>query len=95
LMIKIDPERETQSAIGDKRFHQALALYASILREVFEQDVEIIEAATTFLVMINDEKVSNVEALLPEIRRELEQNLAVDLHARYHIFGPEEILKLL
>ena len=45
--------------------------------------------------MINDEKVSNVEALLPEIRRELEQNLAVDLHARYHIFGPEEILKLL
>ena len=95
LMIKIDPERETQSAIGDKRFHQALALYASILREVFEQDVEIIEAATTFLVMINDEKVSNVEALLPEIRRELEQNLAVDLHARYHIFGPEEILTLL
>lgn len=94
LMIKIDPERETQHAIGDRRFHQALALYASILREAFEQDVEIIEAATTFLVMINDEKAVNVEALLPEIRRELEQNLAVDLHARYHIFGPDEILTL-
>jgi Thaumarchaeal output domain 1 len=95
LMIKIDPDRDTQKAIGDKRFHQALALYASILREVFEQDVEIIESATTFLVLINDEKASNVEISLPEIRRELEQNLAVDLRARYHVFGPDEIETLL
>jgi hypothetical protein len=95
LMVKIDPDRETQKAIGDKRFHQALALYASILREVFEQDVEIIESATTFLVLINDEKASNVETSLPEIRRELEQNLAVDLRARYHVFGPDEIETLL
>jgi hypothetical protein len=95
VMIKIDPDRETQAAIGDKRFHQALALYASILREVFEQDVEIIEAATTFLVLINDEKASNVETSLPEIRRELEQNLSVDLRARYHVFGPDEIETLL
>jgi hypothetical protein len=95
LMIKIDPDRDTQQAIGDKRFHQALALYASVLREVFEQDVEVIEAATTFLVLINDEKVSNVETSLPQIRRELEQNLAVDLKARYHVFGPDEIETLL
>jgi Thaumarchaeal output domain 1 len=95
LMIKIDSDRETQKAIGDKRFHQALALYASILREVFEQDVEIVEAATTFLVLINDEKASNVETSLPDIRRELEQNLSVDLAARYHVFGPDEIETLL
>ncbi len=95
LMIKVDPDRETQKAIGDKRFHQALALYASVLREVFEQEVEIIESATTFLVMINDEKASNVESSLPDIRRELEQNLAVDLRARYHVFGPDEIETLL
>jgi hypothetical protein len=95
LMIKIDPDRETQKAVGDKRFHQALALYASILREVFEQEVEIIEAATTFLVLISDEKSSNVATSLPEIRRELEQNLAVDLKARYHVFGPDEIETLL
>ena len=78
LMIKIDPDGETQKAIGAKRFHQALALYASVLREVFEQEVEIIESATTFLVLITDEKASSVETSLPEIRRELEQNLAVD-----------------
>jgi hypothetical protein len=95
MMIKIDPDRETQKAIGDKRFHQALALYASVLREVFERDVEVIESATTFLVLINDEKASNVETSLPEIRRELEQNLAVDLKARYHVFGPDEIETLL
>jgi hypothetical protein len=95
VMIKIDPERETQAAVGDHRFHQALALYASILREVFERDVEIIEAATTFLVLINNEKASNVQTSLPEIRRELEQNLSVDLKARYHIFGPDEIETLL
>lgn len=95
LMIKVDPDRETQKAVGDKRFHQALALYASILREVFENDVEIIEAATTFLVLINDEKSTSVETALPEIRRELEQNLAVDLKARYNVFGPNEIETLL
>ncbi len=95
LMIKVDPERTTQKAIGDKRFHQALALYASILREVFEQEVEIIEATTTFLVLINNEKSGNVEVSLPDIRRELEQNLAVDLKARYHVFGPDEITTLL
>ncbi len=95
LMVKVDPDRETQKTVGDKRFHQALALYASILREVFEQEVEIIEAATTFLVLIGDEKSSNVATSLPEIRRELEQNLAVDLKARYHVFGPDEIQTLL
>jgi hypothetical protein len=95
LMIKIDPDGETQKAIGSKRFHQALALYASVLREVFEQEVEIIESATTFLVLITDEKASSVETSLPEIRRELEQNLAVDLRARYHVFGPDEIETLL
>ncbi|MGL4240797.1 MAG: hypothetical protein ACRCTI_06750, partial [Beijerinckiaceae bacterium] len=61
----------------------------------FVQDVEIIETATTFLVMINDEKSSNVQTALPAIRRELEQNLAVDLKARYHVFGPDEIGTLL
>jgi hypothetical protein len=95
LMIKIDPDGETQSQIGPKRFHQALALYSSVLREVFEQEVEIIEAATTFLVLIDDEKASNVATALPEIRRELEQNLAVDLKARYHVFGPDELETLL
>ncbi len=95
LMIKIDPDRDVQKAVGDKRFHQSLALYASILREVFANEVEIVEAATTFLVLVNDEKASNVESSLPEIRRELEQNMAVDLKARYHVFGPEEIMTLL
>jgi Thaumarchaeal output domain 1 len=95
LMIKVDPERTTQEAIGDKRFHQALALYASVLREVFEQEIEIIEAATTFLVLVSNEKSSNVETSLPDIRRELEQNLSVDLKARYHVFGPDEITTLL
>jgi hypothetical protein len=95
LMIKVDPDRETAKAVGDKRFHQSLALYASILREVFEKDVEIIEASTTFLVLVSDESASNVEASLPEIRRELEQNITIDLRARYHVFGPDEIATLL
>lgn len=95
MMVKIDPDGETQAAVGHKRFQQALALYASILREVFEQDVEIVEAATTFLVLIGDEKAADVETSLPEIRRELEQNIAVDLRARYHVFGPDELETLL
>jgi Thaumarchaeal output domain 1 len=95
LMIKVDPDREAVKEVGDQRFHQSLALYASILREVFEKDVEIIEASTTFLVLVNDETASNVEASLPEIRRELEQNITVDLRARYHVFGPDEIATLL
>jgi hypothetical protein len=95
LMIKVDPDREAIKVIGDQRFNQSLSLYASILREVFENNVEIIEASTTFLVLISDEKASNVETSLPEIRRELEQNIAVDMKARYHVFGPEEIATLL
>ncbi len=95
LMVKIDPDQTAQNAIGHRRFHQAVALYASILREVFEQEIEIIEAATSFVVLIADEGPSAVEASLPDIRRELEQNLSVDLHARYHVFGREELQTLL
>ncbi len=94
-MVKLDPDQETQSAIGHRRFQQAVALYASILREVFEQEIEILESATSFVVLIADEAPTAVEASLPDIRRELEQNLAVDLRARYHVFGREELLTLL
>ncbi len=95
LMVKLDPDQETQKAIGHRRFQEAAALYASILREVFEQEVEILESATTFVVLISDEAPANVEASLPDIRRELEQNLAVDLRARYHVFGRDELQTLL
>jgi hypothetical protein len=94
LMIKLDPDRETQQQIGEKRFHEAAALYASILREVFERDVEIIEQAASFLVLIDDEKSANLATSLPEIRRELEQSIAADLRARYHVFGPDEMATL-
>jgi len=95
LMIKVDPDRETVTEIGDRRFNQTLALYSSVLREVFTREVEIIEATTTFLVLIGDEKSSDVATALPEVRRELEHNLSVDLRARYHVFGPDEIGALL
>ncbi|MCA3565359.1 MAG: hypothetical protein IOC90_09765 [Methylocystis sp.] len=95
LMITIDPGHKARRAIGGRRFHEALALYAAILPNVFGRHVEIIEAATTFLVMIGAGNADKIDARLPEVRRELEQRLAVDLHARYRIFGPEEILALL
>jgi Thaumarchaeal output domain 1 len=91
MLIKVDQDRVAQNAIGETRFQQSLALYASLLREIFDRDVEVIEAQTSFLVLIKDERADNVESALPDIRRELEQNLAIDLKARYHIFSASEI----
>ncbi len=95
MLIKVDQDRIAQGLIGEKRFMQALALYASILRELFERSVEIIEAQTSFLVLIGDEKAEDVENALPELRRELEQNLAIDIKARYHVFSASEINTLM
>jgi hypothetical protein len=95
LMIKTDPDGTVAQKIGERRFQQVLALYISILRELFESDVEIVESATAFLVLISTESRAAVETSLPEIRRELEQHLAVDLQARYHVFGPDEMMTLL
>lgn len=95
LLIKLDPEGEIAARLGEKRFGQAVALYASLLHEVFEQEVEIVESATTFLVLISGEGADLVRAALPQVRRELEQHLSVDLAPRYHVFGPAEIASLL
>ena len=95
MLVKLDPDGEIAAKIGEKRFSQAVALYASLLHEVFEQEVEIVESATTFLVLISGEGAELVRAALPEIRRELEQHLSVDLAPRYHVFGPAEISSML
>ncbi len=95
LLIKVDGEGTALAKLGQKAFNDALALYASVLRELFEKDVEIIEAATTFLVLISNERKQAVETAIPEIRRELEQHLAANVEVTYHVFAAEEIATLL
>lgn len=95
LLAKLDPEGAVVARLGEKRVAPVAALYASLLREVFTDDVEIAESATSFLVMIRNETPERVSVALPDIRRELETHLALDLEPRYAVFGPDEIFTLL
>jgi hypothetical protein len=95
LLIKLDADGATRRQVGESRFQQAIALYASILREMFNPGVDIIEADTSFMVLLPDENPDAVETAMPELRRSLEGDLSVNLQARYHVFGADELASLL
>lgn len=95
LLIKLDAEGQVLHQLGEKAFRSAVALFATILREVFERDVDIVEADTTFLVLIAGQDAGAVAAVLPDIRRELTQHLAHDLAAQFHVLALTDIEALL
>jgi hypothetical protein len=68
-----------------------VALFASVLRELFTPDTQIAELGDAFVVMVSNEPRARVEASLPQIRAELERDIAVPLGARYDVLGPDQL----
>jgi hypothetical protein len=91
LMIRLDPQGEARKAAGERLWHETVALYGSILRELFHETTEIIELGETFLVLISDETREKVETALPDIRGELEKTLSIPVGARYDVLGADQI----
>ena len=74
---------------------QSGAFFASLIRETFVPDTEIIEADPKFLALLSGDSKSEVKNALPEIRRALEGHLSSSLKVDYGVFGPDEIERLL
>jgi Thaumarchaeal output domain 1 len=91
MMIKLDTTGEARKSAGERVWRDTVALFASILRELFNPQTEIIELGETFLVFIGNETRDKVEISLPELRTELEKNITLNLGARYDVLGPEQL----
>jgi Thaumarchaeal output domain 1 len=74
------------------RSHQlTCSLFASLMRETFTPDTEIIDAAPRFFALLADEEKCEVERALPEIRTRLEQFLSAAIAIRYRVYAPSEV----
>lgn len=91
MMIKLDAAGGAAQAAGERLWRETVALYASILRELFNAQTEIVELGETFLVFISNETREKVEIALPELRNELEKTLRLNVGARYDVLGPSQI----
>jgi hypothetical protein len=91
LMVRVDQSGEAQKAAGERVWRESIALYASILRELFNPTTEIIELGQTWLVLVADETREKVETALPDIRAELEKTIATPLGARYDVLGADQL----
>jgi hypothetical protein len=91
MMIKLDAAGAAAEAAGVRLWRETVALYASILRELFNAQTEIVELGETFLVFISNETREKVEIALPELRNELEKTLRLNVGARYDVLGPSQI----
>lgn len=91
MMIKLDAAGGAATAAGERLWRETVALYASILRELFNAQTEILELNETFLVFISNETREKVETALPELRNELEKNLRLNIGARYDVLGSAQI----
>jgi hypothetical protein len=91
MMIKLDVTGAAKVAAGERLWRETVALYASILRELFNPQTEIIELGETFLVFISGETSDKVLVSLPEIRGELEKTITLSLGARYDVLGPDQL----
>lgn len=95
LLIRLDMTGEAKHAAGEKLWRDTVALYASILRELFTADTEIVEMGDSFVVMVSGEPRERIDAALPDIRHELERTLTVPVGARYDVLGPDQIETML
>jgi Thaumarchaeal output domain 1 len=91
MMIKLDAAGGAAHEAGERLWRETVALYASILRELFNAQTEILELGETFLVFISNETREKVETALPELRNELEKNLRLNVGARYDVLGASQI----
>jgi hypothetical protein len=91
MMIRLDVTGEARKAAGERVWHESRALYASILREIFNAETQIVEIGESFIVMIPGETREKVETALPDIRNELEKSITIGLGSRYDVLGPDQI----
>ena len=91
LMIRLDAQGEARKAAGERIWRESVALYGSILRELFNPTTDIIDLGETWLVCVGNETREKIETSLPDIRTELEKNLAVPLGARYDVLGADQL----
>ncbi len=95
LMIRLDTTGGARAAAGERLWRDTVALFASILQELFTPDTQIAELGDAFVVMISNEARARVEASVPQIRSELERDIAVPLGARYDVLGPDQLSNFL
>jgi hypothetical protein len=95
LFIRLDPTGEARAAAGAKHWNETRALYGSILREIFNDTVQVVAAGETFLVLIPDTTADRVATGLPELRQELEKHLRYPTGARYDVLSPDVIERYL
>jgi Thaumarchaeal output domain 1 len=91
LMIRLDQTGQAKIAAGERLWRDTVALYASILRELFTAETEIVEMGEAFIVMISGEPRERIDASLADIRNELERTLTVAVGARYDVLAPEQL----
>jgi hypothetical protein len=95
LMIRLDAAGGAREAAGERLWRESVALYASILRELFSAATEIVELGETWLVLVGDETREKVETALPDIRAELEKTIRTPLGARYDVLGADQLTAFL
>jgi hypothetical protein len=94
-MIRLDSGNAARLAAGERLWLQATELFATVLREMFKPETEIVDFGQAWLVLIDDESCETVQAALPELRAELEKSIAVPLGARYDVFSADQLTALL
>lgn len=92
LIARFKASRKTVVGCAAER---ARALYASIIKETFTPETEIIECPPFFFVLLSGDDKRDVEGALPEIRQTLERNFASPMEVDYRVCGPDEILAFL
>jgi hypothetical protein len=77
-----------------RSWQQSRRFFATILRECFAAEAEIVATFSTFFVLISRDSKQDVETELPEIRARLERHFAVKPMMEFAIFAPEEVFAL-
>jgi Thaumarchaeal output domain 1 len=91
MMIRLDAAGAARASAGERLWRETVALYGSILRELFNPQTEIMELGESYLVFISNETREKVETALPEIRGELEKTLSIPVGARYDVLGADQV----
>ena len=95
IFIKLDATGEARKAAGEYIWKDTVALYSSILHEMFSNETQIVEAGDRFLVLIGNEPEEKVRIALPEIRQELEKTLRHAIGARYDVIGADQLRRMI
>jgi hypothetical protein len=89
-LLAVRLEDESGNAHG-QYCASARAFLASIMREVFTPETEIVETGRSLFALLSDDSKEEVEEALPEISALLERNLSPRLKVTYRAYAPEEV----